>query len=186
MARPRQFDPDAGLEKAMRLFWKNGYTDTSIGQLTAELGINRPSLYAAFGDKANLFLMSLDHYHATITSNDRSNIKTANSPNELIDGILTSCVDRISRPGYPAGCLVSGAVSDLSSLDKNVANAVQDQLRGFETLIANKLNELGISKDMARAKASAIVTVIIGLGSYARHEHDRKKLSLLVEQFKGL
>ena len=55
MGRPREFDTDAALEKAMRLFWAKGYEGTSVADLTGILGISRPSLYAAFGDKQSLF-----------------------------------------------------------------------------------------------------------------------------------
>ena len=56
MGRPREFDTNAALEKAMRLFWAKGYEGTSVADLTGTLGISRPSLYAAFGDKQSLFL----------------------------------------------------------------------------------------------------------------------------------
>src|ERR671915_96387 len=55
MARPRSFDRDVALEKAMLLFWEKGYEETSIGDLTKAMGIAAPSLYAAFGDKRALF-----------------------------------------------------------------------------------------------------------------------------------
>ena len=55
LGRPREFDPDAALEEAMRLFWAKGYEGTSVADLTETLGISKPSLYAAFGDKQSLF-----------------------------------------------------------------------------------------------------------------------------------
>src|ERR1035438_3896735 len=64
MGRPREFDTDAGLEKAMRLFWAKGYEGTSVADLTEALGISRPSLYAAFGDKQSLFRAALERYAA--------------------------------------------------------------------------------------------------------------------------
>ena len=64
MGRPREFDTDAALEKAMRLFWAKSYEGTSVADLTKALGINRPSLYAAFGDKQSLFRAALERYAA--------------------------------------------------------------------------------------------------------------------------
>jgi AcrR family transcriptional regulator len=64
IGRPREFDIDAALEKAMRLFWAKGYEGTSVGDLTETLGISRPSLYAAFGDKQSLFRAALERYAA--------------------------------------------------------------------------------------------------------------------------
>lgn len=60
--RKRSFDKQQALDKAMRLFWANGFSGTSISALAAILGINKPSLYAAFGNKEQLFKASLDHY----------------------------------------------------------------------------------------------------------------------------
>jgi AcrR family transcriptional regulator len=64
MGRPREFDTDAALEKAMRLFWAKGYEGTSVADLTETLGISKPSLYAAFGDKQSLFRAALERYAA--------------------------------------------------------------------------------------------------------------------------
>src|SRR5580700_2578012 len=64
MGRPREFDTDAAMEKAMRLFWAKGYEGTSVADLTGTLGISRPSLYAAFGDKESLFRAALERYAA--------------------------------------------------------------------------------------------------------------------------
>ncbi|WP_216824980.1 TetR/AcrR family transcriptional regulator [Agarilytica rhodophyticola] len=62
MGRPRQFDPDKALRDAMHVFWEKGYDGASMGDLTRAMGINRPSLYAAFGDKYALYLKSIDCY----------------------------------------------------------------------------------------------------------------------------
>ena len=64
MPRTRSFDTDAALDRALRLFWRHGYEGTSIEALTAELGIGKPSLYAAFGNKRALFELALDRYAA--------------------------------------------------------------------------------------------------------------------------
>lgn len=64
MARPRTFDPTEALDQAMILFWKRGYARVSIRELADTLHLNRPSLYAAFGDKETLFLKALERYRA--------------------------------------------------------------------------------------------------------------------------
>ncbi|RJO70930.1 TetR/AcrR family transcriptional regulator [Nocardia panacis] len=62
--RPREFDLDERLGRAMRVFWRQGYEGTALADLTEAMGINKPSLYAAYGNKAALFLKAVDHYEA--------------------------------------------------------------------------------------------------------------------------
>ncbi|GAA2307181.1 TetR/AcrR family transcriptional regulator [Nonomuraea roseoviolacea subsp. roseoviolacea] len=62
--RPRAFDPDVALDRALEVFWRQGYEGTSLSDLTAAMGVNRPSLYAAFGNKEELFAKALDRYVA--------------------------------------------------------------------------------------------------------------------------
>ena len=75
--RPRQYDPERALAQAAEAFWKHGYAATSLDDLVAATGMNRPSLYAAFGDKRDLYLKTLTHYQqqsraigAQITADD--------------------------------------------------------------------------------------------------------------------
>jgi TetR/AcrR family transcriptional regulator, copper-responsive repressor len=75
--RPRQYDPERALAKAAEAFWKHGYAATSLDDLVAATGMNRPSLYAAFGDKRDLYLKTLTRYQqqsraigAQITADD--------------------------------------------------------------------------------------------------------------------
>src|SRR5579859_7267292 len=62
--RPRDFDVDRALDHALHVFWRKGYEGTSLSDLTRAMGINRPSLYAAFGNKEELFRKALDRYAA--------------------------------------------------------------------------------------------------------------------------
>src|SRR5256885_11333451 len=64
--RPREFDREAALEQAIDVFWRHGYEATSVSDLTAAMGINPPSLYAAFGDKEKLFLEAVERYQQQI------------------------------------------------------------------------------------------------------------------------
>ncbi|MCW4456857.1 TetR/AcrR family transcriptional regulator [Microbacterium sp. MPKO10] len=100
--RPRSFDQDAALLLSMERFWQNGYERTTIGDLTATLGITAPSLYAAFGDKDTLFASAAAHYVASVTAQMD---KTLSQPNvrdglaELFRVTVESYTDEKTPPG---------------------------------------------------------------------------------------
>jgi AcrR family transcriptional regulator len=110
IGRPREFDTSEAVDKAMLLFWRKGYEGTSIADLTEALGITRPSLYAAFGNKEQLFRTVLDRYdEGTAEFLSKSlNLPTAR---EVVEGMLRGAANFHARPANPPGCLmVHGAL----------------------------------------------------------------------------
>src|SRR5690349_24142907 len=103
IGRPREFDADEAIAKAMRLFWRKGYDGTSLADLTAELELNRPSLYAAFGNKEALFLKVLDRYDLE-TSRFIEVALNAPTPRELAEGLLYGACAFHSDAKNPPGC----------------------------------------------------------------------------------
>ncbi|MFI9391248.1 TetR/AcrR family transcriptional regulator [Streptomyces bauhiniae] len=102
--RKRAFDRDAALDIAMNLFWRQGYTGTSIADLTAAMGINPPSLYATFGNKRALFEEALSRYE-----NERSRTLTESmaepTARQAVLKFLTGTAKAATLPDRPAGCL---------------------------------------------------------------------------------
>ncbi|MFF0727697.1 TetR/AcrR family transcriptional regulator [Streptomyces sp. NPDC004134] len=111
MGRPREFDIDEALERAMLLFWERGYEGVSLTALTTALGITKPSLYAAFGDKRELFRKALERY--TEGPADYGTRALAEpTARGVAEAILRGAVRTTTRPGGPAGCLgVQGALA---------------------------------------------------------------------------
>lgn len=106
--RPRQFDENEALEKAMHVFWKNGYEGASLDGLTDAMGISRPSLYAVFGDKQSLFLRALDRYRESPASYvNRALVKP--TAREVFESLLHGVIDLVTDPKNPGGCLFVGA-----------------------------------------------------------------------------
>ena len=111
MGRPREFDPDAALDRAMEVFWRHGYEGTSIADLTAAMGINRPSLYAAFGDKKELFRKCLDRYASGPAGYVREALQEPTC-RAAVEALLRGSVERLTAPDTPPGCMaVSGALA---------------------------------------------------------------------------
>ena len=109
--RPREFDVDQALDRALKLFWRKGYEGTTLPELTRAMGINRPSLYAAFGSKEGLFRKALDRYDEGPSAYLSEALKepTARAvAQRLLDGAIAVVTDRRN----PRGCLmVQGALA---------------------------------------------------------------------------
>jgi len=110
LGRPREFDSEKAIGQAMKLFWRNGYDGTSLSDLTAELGITRPSLYAAFGNKEALFMKVLDRYDQATSHFIQASL-TAPTARSLAEGLIYGACAFHSNKANPPGCLmVHGAL----------------------------------------------------------------------------
>jgi AcrR family transcriptional regulator len=109
--RPRTFDTDAALENAMQVFWRKGYEGTSLSDLTAAMGINPPSLYAAFGSKDGLFRKAMDRYEAG-PGGYTPKALLAPTAREVAEQLLAGAVALHGTARNPRGCLgVQGALA---------------------------------------------------------------------------
>src|SRR5215471_10892820 len=108
--RPRAFDVDEALDRALEVFWRQGYEGTALSDLTAAMGINRPSLYAAFGNKEALFRTVVARY---IEGPAACVVKALEQPTAraVAEQLLGAAVDLVTDSQHPRGCLlVHGAL----------------------------------------------------------------------------
>jgi AcrR family transcriptional regulator len=105
MGRPREFDLEKALDEAMEVFWRHGYEGATIAELTAAMGINPPSLYAAFGSKEGLLKAALDHYSKTRVECLREML-AAPTAREAVKNFLLGLADLQTDPANPPGCLL--------------------------------------------------------------------------------
>jgi len=103
MGRPLEFDPDEALGKALELFWRYGYEGTSLADLTNAMGIVRPSLYATFGSKEDLFRKVIDFYWSTQMGFARA-AGEKRTAREVVEALLFGFVDAVTGSGTPPGC----------------------------------------------------------------------------------
>ncbi|MDK4717816.1 TetR/AcrR family transcriptional regulator [Rhizobium sp. CNPSo 3968] len=115
MARPREFDRDAALEKALRVFWAKGFAATSTDDLRQAMGIGRQSLYGAFGDKRKLYLEALDAYQQRATSGHLKRLSAGN-PIEGIENLLAGVVAEDDEE-RALGCMGVGSVGEFGVTD---------------------------------------------------------------------
>jgi AcrR family transcriptional regulator len=109
--RPREFDVDKAMERALEVFWRHGYEGATLPALTEAMGINRPSLYGAFGSKEELFRKCLDRY--TCAQGD-SMARALDRPTarEAVESLLVATINLLTTAGRPRGCLlVQGALA---------------------------------------------------------------------------
>ena len=111
IGRPRAFDVDLALDRALHVFWKKGYEGASLSDLTEAMDINRPSLYAAFGNKEQLFRKTLDRYAKGPAAcvHEALDQPTARA---VVEKMFRAAVDMMTNPRTPAGCfMVQGALA---------------------------------------------------------------------------
>jgi len=109
LGRPREFDTDTALDLALHVFWRKGYEGASMTDLTEAMGITKPSLYAAFGNKEDLFRKALDRYVDGPGGYFRTGLEKPTA-REAVEHILSESVEAVTDPKNP-GCLaVQGAL----------------------------------------------------------------------------
>jgi AcrR family transcriptional regulator len=183
--RPRQFDIDQALDAALLLFWRHGYEGTSMTALTKAMGINVPSLYAAFGNKEALFQKALQRY----LQNPASYLpKALEEPTarRAVEKLFQGAINMVMNPRHPDGCLlVQGALvsspaaasirKELSLRRKAAEAAVR---RRFERAIAE--GDLPANVNAAQL-ARYILTVLWGLSVQAAGGATRAQLKAVVQ-----
>jgi AcrR family transcriptional regulator len=183
--RPREFDVDEALDRAMLVFWNKGYEGASLSDLTEALGVARPSLYAAFGNKEQLFREALDRYDEGTAGFLRGSMR-APTARGVAEGLLRGAADFHSDRTNPPGCLmVHGALvgSDASDPLRRETRDRRDRLREAirERLErAREEGDLPADSDPA-ALARYLVAVMRGMAVEAVGGADGKELHKIVD-----
>ena len=173
MARPREFDPDAVLEQATRVFWARGFESTSLDDLCEATGLNRSSLYAAFGDKRDLYLQSLARYEDGSAARIAAALEgkpIREGLEEFLEGLIDSIV---AGPGR-RGCFIGNCAAEMARLDKRAAARVKKSLERIEDAFHAALARSDVPDP--RALARFITAGVQGLRLYGKANPDRKAL----------
>jgi AcrR family transcriptional regulator len=180
VGRPRAFNIEQALDRALKVFWRNGYEGATLPDLTKAMGINRPSLYAAFGNKESLFRKVMDRYSEGPADYVRVALDEPTARG-VAERLLLGAVDLLTNPRNPGGCLaVHGALA--------CGNEAQPIRR---ELIARRIKrEATLRLRFGRAKAEGdlpadakpadlaryIMTIIQGMAVQAASGATRKEL----------
>ena len=161
MARPRAFDTDQAIDKAMQVFWTHGYEGASLPDLLDGMGLTRGSLYKAFTDKKTLFLKVLDHYENEAVKAAVDLLTDATIPNgtDRIMEMFTSSY-RAVTDGDRRGCLLCTAAAGPSMYDDEIAATVSRGLNamrdGIDAALQSSPKQKTLSDDDRRALADML------------------------------
>src|SRR5271166_3873713 len=164
--RPRAFEPEVALTQAMDLFWKEGFAATSLDELSAATGLNRPSLYGAFGDKRALYLQAYRRYREHVRESFAPLFAEPAPLRDKLRRILLAALDLyLSGREGPRGCFTVLTASSDATADPEVRGMVCDALetsdRAFERLFASarEKGELPVEADPRRLARMGTATV---------------------------
>lgn len=178
--RPRCFDREEALERAMQVFWRHGYEATSLSDLTAAMDINPPSLYAAFGSKERLFLEAVERYRSG-PGDSESILAAAPTARLAIERLLESSASELVRRSHPPGCMLVISAMSCSRASARVAAALAKHRANAENRIRARIQrgvrdgELSADTDAA-ALARFYMAVIEGMSIQARDGATRQRL----------
>ncbi|GAA3635029.1 TetR/AcrR family transcriptional regulator [Flavivirga jejuensis] len=146
MARKKQYIEEEVIDKAMQLFWRNGYENTSMQMLEKKMNINKFSIYSSFGSKHGVFLKSLQCYKRKVSAMFEK-FKNATNGVEDIKAFFYDSVDICYQDGNQKGCLLTSTYHEFSqSEDKLVKNEMEAFMENLKSLFVNKLR-MDVTKD---------------------------------------
>jgi AcrR family transcriptional regulator len=160
--RPRTFDANAALDKAVRLFWQRGYEATSMSDLVAELGVGAASLYAAFGNKAGLFEAVVERYASTFSVALYAPVNDPGlSTYDAVKGLLTRAAATFSEPDTPAGCFMYSAAAAVSPASASIERLLRDRRIEAEGVLAARLEGGIVQGDLSEEANPATLAKFI-------------------------
>ena len=192
MPRPKSFDPDTVLAKAMGVFWEKGYDAASISDLTAAMGINRFSLYDTFGDKHELYIKALDAYSVNVVGAMVDRINAIQTIDEL-EGLFTGLIEYQHSGECSPCCMMHRAAISLAAVDEEARKRVQLARQRFHGAFHDALERIkrtgALRSDLDLNKAAWLLMITkSGLASYngspVPETEAKGAVEALIEQFR--
>ncbi|HDX9630367.1 TPA: TetR/AcrR family transcriptional regulator [Bacillus cereus] len=168
MARTREFDEDQVLDAAMQLFWEKGYEATSLSDLTSRMGIQRPSIYSAFGDKKELFEAALRRYTMSRASDVRNRLQSHSSVKESFSIFFADVVNEEYAGDLSKGCFCINTMVELAPHDERFEILTREHQMYLAVIFQETIErgiqsgELEVNTD-AKSLAQALIVALIGL-----------------------
>ncbi|MEX2139812.1 MAG: TetR/AcrR family transcriptional regulator [Pirellulales bacterium] len=183
--RPREFDLDQVLDRALKVFWRKGYEGTSLPDLTKAMGINRPSLYAAFGNKEALFRKAIDRYLDSYAVHVQEAIEEPTA-RAVVERLWRGGIELVTDPRNPRGCfMVQSALTCGDEADCVRREMARRRSRG-EALLRRRFKRALLEGDLPSIAdpadlARLVVTVAHGLAVQAAGGASRAELKRVAQ-----
>ena len=176
--RPREFDPDAAIERAMGVFWSSGYYGTSLPDLLEATKLSRGSLYAAFGDKHGLFLRALDRYIVEALTRLDAELDPRKNALAGLRACLAGYVERTTGVAGKRGCLVVATAMELAGHDTEVEHRIRRFFKAMETRLTTALVRAQAEGDLVdgvepASAARLILCLLEGMRVVSKTSSDR-------------
>jgi AcrR family transcriptional regulator len=185
IGRPRAFNEEAVLDRAAEVFWRHGYEGASLSALTGAMGINRPSLYAAFGSKEQLFRRAFARYHENQVAKARAAMEQPTAY-AAIEAFLRTSADGLTAGDHPAGCLsVQGGLA-CSPENAGICEILADGRAATESALEQRLSRAAREGDLpdgvdARSLARFVMALSEGHAVHAAAGASREQLQASVD-----
>jgi TetR/AcrR family transcriptional regulator, transcriptional repressor for nem operon len=185
MVGTRQFDEDTLLEVALKTFWQHGFAATSMIDMAEATGIQRGSLYNAYGDKERLFLLAYERYASRFLDSVRQTLSDPD-PAVALAALFKETIVNMTEGAPSRGCLTTKTALDLPLAGKAIEARVKQLIEDFTAVIRDALSTPAARRKLScdpGAAADLIVTFTRGLAVMERAFHDPRHLEKMAEQF---
>ncbi|OON80647.1 TetR/AcrR family transcriptional regulator [Streptomyces tsukubensis] len=182
MAGKKQFDVGVVLDAAMVQFWRAGYADTSLDDLSRSTGLNRSSLYSTFGGKDALYLRCLDRYAARYGDRYDQALSSASwEPLRAVQAFFEVTLERVADPDVPDGCLIAQTAMATPVLSPAIAARAIEALGSQHARLRTALNTARLAEDDADGFATHLTAVNQSLAVMSRTGAGREQLLAVID-----
>lgn len=182
--RPTNFDTKEALEKALKVFWTRGYEGASIAELTEALGVNRPSIYAAFGNKEELFRKALGKYLSGPVAYVSEAMHQPKAK-QAVEMFLTKSAELLTNPDNPRGCMIVQGALSCGQGAELIHQELMNYRKGYENALSQRLERAQSQGDFPadanpQAFAKYVATIHQGMSVQATSGATKEDLLAIV------
>jgi AcrR family transcriptional regulator len=185
LGRPREFDLEKALDKALVVFWEKGYEGASLPDLTEAMGINRPSLYAAFGNKEGLFRRAMERYEEGPASYVQKALAQPTA-RKVVENLFAGGIEVVAGPEGPGGCFAVQAALVCGDEARSARSELAKRRHAAQLALRKRLQQAKAEGDLPRTADPAslaryVFTVLHGMSVQAAGGATRRDLQAVAK-----